>query len=606
MYPFFSCSVHFLKQRLSSVWNVLATSFNPIIPRYILTMTPESSVAEAIAFVAQSQPDFVNGKTNLAPLDQLESQQPTNLLKLPMNLKQESVELNEVSPTSLSMQVDWEGRLVEGGRMPGIPQHQSMPEELLQEEPFYRSIVELQTELICRFLPNGTLTFVNEAYCRYVGLPDKELLGRNFFQLVSQQENIKKPRSVFSLERAVATVEYCVETPEGNSRWQQWTHRAILNKQGKLMGFQAVGRDITQSKRIEQELRHQANRERLLAGITQRIYQLLNLDEILNTAVAEVRRFLEVERVAIYRIQFAQDARFVVESLAPGCSPVVGTPLRDACFESTYISKYQRGYVSAVDDIYQAGLSPCYLQLLEQIQVRAVLLVPIVYKSDLWGLLCVHQCSETRHWETLEIGLLQQLSTQLAIAIQQAELFQQLEVANQELHRLASLDGLTQVANRRHFDAFLEREWRRLIREQKPLSLILCDVDFFKNYNDTYGHQAGDRCLQEVAKALVQASRRPADLVARYGGEEFAVVLPNTEAEGALHVAESMRLLVKGLMIDHSQSSVSQYVTISLGVVSIIPTLETSPSKLIAATDIALYKAKNQGRDRTALGFLRD
>jgi diguanylate cyclase (GGDEF)-like protein len=157
---------------------------------------------------------------------------------------------------------------------------------------------------------------------------------------------------------------------------------------------------------------------------------------------------------------------------------------------------------------------------------------------------------------------------------------------------------LTQLANRRRFDEYLDGEWQRLAREGAPLSLILCDIDFFKTYNDTYGHQAGDNCLQQVAKAISFAVKRPADLVARYGGEEFAVILPTTDAEGAVQIAEEIRSKIQVLQIAHASSKVSKYVTLSLGVVSTIPCHESFPAALIAAADKSLYQAKAEGRDR--------
>lgn len=169
--------------------------------------------------------------------------------------------------------------------------------------------------------------------------------------------------------------------------------------------------------------------------------------------------------------------------------------------------------------------------------------------------------------------------------------------ANRELERIANLDGLTQVPNRRRFDDYLEREWRRLARDGQPLSLILCDIDYFKRYNDYYGHQSGDACLQAVAQALDSAVKRPADLVARYGGEEFAIILPNTAAEGAVHVAKLLRMEVKHLAIPHAQSSASPHVTLSMGVSSTVPTFDTSAGELIAIADKALYTAKDGGRD---------
>ncbi len=173
-----------------------------------------------------------------------------------------------------------------------------------------------------------------------------------------------------------------------------------------------------------------------------------------------------------------------------------------------------------------------------------------------------------------------------------------LEKANKELHRLAITDSLTRVANRHRFNEYFAKEWQRMTREKKPLSLILCDVDFFKDYNDRYGHPAGDNCLLKVARAISNAVKIPENLVARYGGEEFIVVLSNTNLEEAVEVAEAIRYQVKQLKIVNSPSRVSKYVTISLGVSSWVPTEKNSPELMIKEADIALYEAKNLGRDR--------
>src|SRR4028118_340411 len=195
---------------------------------------------------------------------------------------------------------------------------------------------------------------------------------------------------------------------------------------------------------------------------------------------------------------------------------------------------------------------------------------------------------------------LQEQNMQLQQEIQQRHLAEAaLQNANEELQRLATLDGLTQIANRRRFDECMSKAWSILVREQLPLSLLLCDVDFFKRYNDSKGHQAGDECLQQVAQAMKHCVKRPADLVARYGGEEFVVILPNTNGEGALKVAEAIRLAIKALAIAHPQSPISKHVTLSLGVSCTIPCQKSCPEKLIAAADGALYQAKETGRDRS-------
>ncbi|PSB42111.1 GGDEF domain-containing response regulator [Chamaesiphon polymorphus] len=177
----------------------------------------------------------------------------------------------------------------------------------------------------------------------------------------------------------------------------------------------------------------------------------------------------------------------------------------------------------------------------------------------------------------------------------------ELQQANQNLKSLVNLDSLTKLSNRRGFDDYIQKEWDRMRRIKAPLSLIMCDVDFFKNYNDRYLHPNGDLCLIEVAMAMRNTVRRSGDLVARYGGEEFAIVLPNTDALGAVSVAENVRTAIKNLQIVHEASSVCPHVTISVGVSTIIPTAENDFQALIHAADRALYQAKSQGRDRVTM-----
>jgi diguanylate cyclase (GGDEF)-like protein len=165
------------------------------------------------------------------------------------------------------------------------------------------------------------------------------------------------------------------------------------------------------------------------------------------------------------------------------------------------------------------------------------------------------------------------------------------------LKRLAIIDDLTQVANRRRLEDYLQKEWKRGIREKISLSVILCDIDFFKQYNDTYGHVIGDECLKQVAQAINQAVKRPADLVARYGGEEFMVILPNTPLEGALKVARDIQKTLQSFRIIHDASSINQYITLSIGLANTIPESIYQPITLIKAADSALYKAKQNGRN---------
>ncbi|MEH1832892.1 MAG: EAL domain-containing protein [Nostoc sp.] len=348
---------------------------------------------------------------------------------------------------------------------------------------------------------------------------------------------------------------------------------------------------------VEQQVQQQSESERIVAAVTQRIRQSLELDEILQTTAAEVRQLFEVDRVVIYQFEPDWSGLVAVESLAEGCMSILGFHVMDTCFQPSRAAYYQQGKTKAIEDIETAGLSPCHIDLLRSLEIRANLIVPILQQERLWGLMIAHQCRQARQWQQSEINLFNQLAGQAAIAIQQSELYHQLQQANQELQRLACSDGLTQVGNRRCFDDTFNAEWQRLAREQGSLSLILCDVDYFKLYNDTHGHLAGDDALRQVAKAISQTGKHPGDLVARYGGEEFAVILPNTDSERAITVARDIQSNVSALQMPHHHSHVSEFITLSLGVATIIPHSQLSPATLIAAADQGLYKAKAQGRN---------
>jgi len=178
------------------------------------------------------------------------------------------------------------------------------------------------------------------------------------------------------------------------------------------------------------------------------------------------------------------------------------------------------------------------------------------------------------------------------------KIMEELNVANEKLRILSMLDEVTGIPNRRSLEDYLAREWGYALRKGEPLTLIMVDADFFKLYNDTYGHQAGDECLRKVASVLNNNITRSGDLVARYGGEEFIVALRNTDTLDGQKVGEYLRQRVEGLGIPHSASEIAPYVTISLGVATMVPETNHCQSALIEKADQALYQAKNSGRNR--------
>ncbi len=181
------------------------------------------------------------------------------------------------------------------------------------------------------------------------------------------------------------------------------------------------------------------------------------------------------------------------------------------------------------------------------------------------------------------------------------EMKKQLEKSNRKLEKLSMLDGLTGIANRRHFDSSFEEEYQRARQTQSPLSLILIDIDYFKLFNDTYGHQPGDDCLKQVASVLENECKKSTDLAARYGGEEFVILLPDTSAENALLVANRIREHINQLQIEHESSDTSNCVTISQGISCLLPNGVISSEELLERADKALYSAKENGRDQVVV-----
>ena len=196
--------------------------------------------------------------------------------------------------------------------------------------------------------------------------------------------------------------------------------------------------NLTEPTKAQPGVHHQSESERIIAAVNQRIQESLELDEILQTTADEVRQLFNADRVVIYQFEDDWSGRVAVESLAAGCTSILDCHARDTCFQSTHATYYQEGNSRAIADMEVAELSPCYVELLRSLQIRASLIVPILHQDNLWGLLIAHQCYEARHWQQSEINLFNQLAGQAAIAIHQSELYQQLRQANQELQRLAT------------------------------------------------------------------------------------------------------------------------------------------------------------------------
>ncbi len=226
------------------------------------------------------------------------------------------------------------------------------------------------------------------------------------------------------------------------------------------------------------------------------------------------------------------------------------------------------------------------------------------YRSFLVGITVISLCvAIILLWKFVRQQSILKAKHTLAIELERQvyERTRELEIANKELERLSNLDALTNIYNRRYFDDLLQKEIHRMQRIAGPLSLLFCDIDYFKKYNDTYGHVAGDRCIRIIAKVLQEHCKRDSDVVARYGGEEFGVILPNTSAQDAVSIAQAICRDIEGMKIAHTASPIKDVVSISIGVASLVPNIQTTPRELVELVDEALYQSKNSGRDRVTL-----
>ncbi len=354
---------------------------------------------------------------------------------------------------------------------------------------------------------------------------------------------------------------------------------------------------------------------------TQQLQQLLQQQICLRETIQRLHRVLDVHhvhRIAVQELMdfFKADWVFILEKGPGVCStvksaehPIIddnSTALDIYLGLETAAAKQGRSFPIAVDEQALQQVPMCK-EWLNQYP-GAWLLVPIhlIHAHQLqgatadepWGLVAIGRKDGTSRWSLTQQEQVKILVDEIAISLDHCLRHETLKQKKHELQALALTDSLTGLANRRRFDHYFDAEWQRLARERQPLTLILCDIDYFKRYNDYYGHPTGDICLAQVSDVLMRCIRRPADLVARYGGEEFAVVLPNTDTEGGHNVALAIQKQLAQAALPHCTSGVGDSVTLTMGIATVVPQHQLDSQDLLQAADLALYHAKQQGRDR--------
>ena len=475
---------------------------------------------------------------------------------------------------------------------------------------------------------------VNECLCRLFGYEEKELLARTARDVAySEDVNVNADFRRQLLAGEIDT--YCVEKrychKSGRAIPCLLTTSLVRDSQGKPLYFVVQVENITERKQAEQ--RSMVEKKRLWAIL--RIAQMRTTlaKELLDQVLIAIIDLSESQFGYIYYYS-EETEEFTLHAWSQG--------VMEACTMSDKPTQYQLAKTGlwgeavrqrqpiidndfASPDVlkkgYPAGHAPLtrFMTIPVFIDGEIVAVVGVANKKEeytgldvsqltlmmdsLWNIMERRQAEEALREVNENLDRKVKDRTRELDSVNERLTAQndELEALNEELHRLTRVDGLTGIANRRYFDEYLEREWRAGLRQKKTLSLIMADIDFFKIYNDTYGHQSGDDCLKAIAGVLGKSIKRVTDLAARYGGEEFAVVLPDTDSVGAMGVAEKIRKRVEEMEIENHEVP-GRWVTISLGVASVTPSIEESPSSLIALADKAMYQAKHAGRNRVMSG----
>ncbi|MDQ2098304.1 MAG: PAS domain S-box protein, partial [Tychonema bourrellyi B0820] len=314
-----------------------------------------------------------------------------------------------------------------------ITDRKQMEAQLAESEGKFRRLVEGGKDVIWSSDKDGIITYLSPQFKNVFGWEDSEWIGKPFIDLVHPDDLLfvhNDYEQNVNLSQKSSNSEFRHHHNNGNYIWVRTTITAIRNAEGVVISIQGVLSDITDRKEAEQIIQQQAERETLLREITQRIRQSLDLNTIFETATQEIRRFIQADRVGIFRFDPESgfdDGEFVSESVAPGFMSVLEIRVHDHCLGEQLSELYQQGRIQATNDIENTNLSDCHQAILSQFQVRANLILPLISGENLWGLLCIHQCSSPRQWQPKEINFTQEIANQLAIALQQANLYEQVQ-----------------------------------------------------------------------------------------------------------------------------------------------------------------------------------
>jgi diguanylate cyclase (GGDEF)-like protein/PAS domain S-box-containing protein len=486
-----------------------------------------------------------------------------------------------------------------------------------------QSFLDNTPAMAALFTAEGRYLRVNKAGAALFGLEPEALTGRPFsdFLPADTVATFHQRMAELVANQTPMVVEDRLKVGDEETVLQSILFQVTAEADGPLV-LGSIATDVTPLVQAQTALQRQAEEERLMRTMTQHIRESLDLHQILETTVTEVRDFLNTDRVLVYRFHEDWSGDMFVESVLPPWTAVVGSTIKDPCFAGDLVTQYLHGHIGQIDNLEQSAIAQCHKDLLAQFQVKANLTLPINCRGQLWGLLCVHHCRSPRSWQSNEIRLLRHISDQVAIAIQQAELYQNAQTELAERKRLeaklryeAFHDRLTALPNRAFFLEqlsaaldFLHQNCQEPSRQDCKLfdtaddtaccpyqfAVLFLDLDRFKIINDSLGHTIGDTLLQIVAKRLKNCLDPAHHVAARLGGDEFVVL--HTGLSSVMEATDLALTIHRALEAPILLQQHEVFVRASIGIALSSPKY-IDPSQLLRDADIAMYQAKDGNRE---------
>lgn len=503
-----------------------------------------------------------------------------------------------------------------------ITDKKKLENELREQDERLRKITDNMSDSLIHLNDKFQFEYVSSGTIKILGYDPSVLLGITVFEIIhpDDEETVKKEIQKINQGQSQIILEFRIKHADNDYVWVESVASGMFETTGKVKGYTIVSRNITDRKEKEQIIHKQ---DQLLQAVSNATYLLLTLSDYKKAIVQTLTilgKAVEADRSYIFEHKDNGDDN-VINLLFEWTNDKVEGNINNPLFQN--YSYQKSGFNRWLDklshgDLINNAVKDCPMterEILERSHIKAILAVPIFINDTYWGFIGFDDCTNAKKWSKNEEMILNAAASSIGGAIHRKQresvlreaLYEKqiseerLKETNEILKLHSSIDGLTGIANRRYFDELLLQEWNKAVNQGSNLSLIMLDIDYFKKYNDAYGHLGGDDCLKRIARKLNEIAVQYGVIAARYGGEEFAVIVSTEELEKVEAIAEKIRASIEELSIPHIASRLNNIVTISLGVSTCNPTLQLKHTDLIEDADNALYNSKKSGRNRVTV-----